>query len=324
MIITDKIYGTYNIKDPCIEELINAPSFQRLKGVWQNGLPPRYLGEKIRNWTSTRYEHSIGVFLLLRKLGASYEEQVAGLLHDVSHMAFSHAYDWIMEDYEHSDAHVHSQDDRHESYVKSTELYEILKKHKLDAEKIIHHTKYPLLDIDVPGLCADRVDYFLRETSVNKAKKFVSSLNVYKNQIVMRDGGLALEFAEKFIARNRDNWAGYESASRFHILARTMRYAMEKGYVFPDDFKKTDDFVLGKIENIKNDEYIKKNLDILSLAVLPPDGPFATARTKFRYVDPLFWRDGKLVKLSEDNGEFAKHVENERKIFTSPINIYNG
>lgn len=34
--------------------------------------------------------------LLLRKLGASLNEQIAGLLHDASHTAFSHTADWVL------------------------------------------------------------------------------------------------------------------------------------------------------------------------------------------------------------------------------------
>lgn len=41
------------------------------------------------------YDHSMGVFVILRARGAPLEEQIAGLLHDVSHTAFSHVGDWV-------------------------------------------------------------------------------------------------------------------------------------------------------------------------------------------------------------------------------------
>jgi hypothetical protein len=325
MILTDKIYGTFSITDPAVVELVESPTFVRLKGIWQNGLPPRYLGKKIRSWTCTRYEHSVGVYLLLRKLGAGREEQIAGLLHDISHMAFSHAYDWIMEDYQKSDTHVQSQDKRHESYIKSTEIYGVLLKHKLDADKVIGHTKFPLLDRDLPELCADRIDYCLRELDADISKEIAGSLTVYKGDtIVFRNESLALKFARIFLDRNRNNWASYESASRFHILARTMRYAMGKGYISPSDFTGTDEEALRKIEPHKDDKYIMRNLEILLLPELPLDAKQTTAVIRFRYIDPLFWQNGKMMRVSEKYSEFAAEIENERKIFTAPISIFDG
>ncbi|WP_341747535.1 hypothetical protein [Candidatus Tisiphia endosymbiont of Dascillus cervinus] len=38
----------------------------------------------------SRYDHSIGVFVLLQKAQVSKIEQIAGLLHDTSHTVFSH------------------------------------------------------------------------------------------------------------------------------------------------------------------------------------------------------------------------------------------
>ena len=46
----------------------------------------------------TRYEHSVGVMLLARRVGGGLREQVAALLHDVSHTAFSHVIDHVFHD----------------------------------------------------------------------------------------------------------------------------------------------------------------------------------------------------------------------------------
>lgn len=72
---------------------------QRLKGISQFRIPDKYYFKD----NYSRFEHSIGVMVLLGKLGASQEEQIAGLLHDVSHKAFSHVYDWVVVDYSGSD-----------------------------------------------------------------------------------------------------------------------------------------------------------------------------------------------------------------------------
>ncbi len=89
MIINDAIYGKYKINEPVLVELIKSRPMQRLKKIAQLGIPDRFY--HIRGFS--RFEHSLGVMLLLRKLNASLEEQAAGLLHDVSHTAFSHVVD---------------------------------------------------------------------------------------------------------------------------------------------------------------------------------------------------------------------------------------
>src|SRR5207237_6182368 len=87
----DRVYGDVAIEEPGILDLIGSPTFERLKGVRQAG--PSALTFPFKN--VTRFEHSLGVFLLLRRLGADRREQVAGLLHDISHTAFSHAVDFV-------------------------------------------------------------------------------------------------------------------------------------------------------------------------------------------------------------------------------------
>ena len=88
----DRVYGSVAIDEPAILDLIGCATFQRLKGVRQAG--PSALAFPFKD--VTRFEHSLGVFLLLRRLGADRREQVAGLLHDVSHTAFSHAVDFVV------------------------------------------------------------------------------------------------------------------------------------------------------------------------------------------------------------------------------------
>ena len=87
----DRVYGEVSIEDPAILDLIGCATFQRLKGIRQAG--PSALTFPFKD--VTRFEHSLGVFILLRRLGAPRREQVAGLLHDISHTAFSHAVDFI-------------------------------------------------------------------------------------------------------------------------------------------------------------------------------------------------------------------------------------
>src|SRR5688572_24993246 len=92
MKIYDVVWGRLEIKDKEILQVIKHSSIQRLKKIWISAYG--YLFNLIRN--STRYDHSVGVYLLLKKFGASKDEQTAGLIHDVSHTAFSHLSTYAM------------------------------------------------------------------------------------------------------------------------------------------------------------------------------------------------------------------------------------
>ena len=75
MEINDCVYGKCEITEPVLVELIHSKPLQRLKGIMQSGARVYIFS----NRDVTRYEHCVGVMLLLRKLGASIEEQIAGL-----------------------------------------------------------------------------------------------------------------------------------------------------------------------------------------------------------------------------------------------------
>src|ERR1700735_4632442 len=88
----DTIYGSTIITEPVLIELINrSEAIKRLKYVNQYGVMKFIKPED----EYTRFQHSLGVLYLLRRFGASLAEQVMGLLHDVSHTAFSHIADYI-------------------------------------------------------------------------------------------------------------------------------------------------------------------------------------------------------------------------------------
>src|SRR3989338_7468896 len=151
MLIRDEIYGDVEITEPVLTELLNSSALLRLQKIQQFGTPNKYLPYP----GYSRYKHSVGVLLLLRRLGANIEEQVAGLTHDVSHTAFSHIIDWVVG----STAKEDFQDSNHRNYIYTSKLNEVFLKHGFDPEKLAVHYHYTLLEQDSPALCADRIDY---------------------------------------------------------------------------------------------------------------------------------------------------------------------
>jgi HD superfamily phosphohydrolase len=175
MIIIDRIYGEFKV-DGILEEIIRSKPVQRLKGIHQGGAS--YLVNP--NWNVTRYEHSIGVMLLIKKLGGSLEEQIAGLLHDISHTAFSHVIDFVIEN---------DEEDYHEKIVKTviegSDIPNILNKYGYDYKEIVlDDSAWSILEQPAPNLCADRVDYTLRDMSAygqispQEVRQFLENLTV--------------------------------------------------------------------------------------------------------------------------------------------------
>jgi len=314
VIYYDRIYGKVKIQEPVILELIKSPSLQRLKGIDQAG----YF--KARQCYS-RFEHSLGVFILLKKYQASLEEQVAGLIHDVSHGVFSHCLDYALNEGSERD-HSH-QDNIFEEFVKQTKIPSILKKYKLDVDYILNEENFPLKERPLPDLCADRIDYMLRTAFIFKeidqelVNYFLANLSTEKNCWIFKNLESAKGFAKLFFKMNNVYFAGFPSAVMFRTVGDLLRYALEKGYLSEDDLYTTDKEVLEKIkENLESDQRLKFLWERMNNKIKFKNNPKnynAHVFCKSRVVDPLFKTKGKIRRLSKVDQNWAKIVKEESR-----------
>ncbi len=196
--MTDRLYGSYEIDEPILVDLINSQPLQRLKGIAQFGVPDEFYCFK----NFSRYEHSVGVMLLLRILGANEKEQVAGLLHDVSHMAFSHVYDWIINE---NGGQEEFQDHNHELFIKNSEIPNILNQSSIKYTDITNYHDFTLLELPAPDICADRIDYALREMSLDIGQNCLNHLIVKDGKLVFNDLGTAKLFAGNFLKLQKNH-----------------------------------------------------------------------------------------------------------------------
>ncbi len=162
MNIKDRVYGDVEILESVLLEIINSPTLQRLKYIDQAGYRPLWVKSdvEIGEYENSRFAHSLGVCLLLHKYKTPIEEQIAGLIHDVSHSAFSHCIDYILE--VGSEKEQNHQDNFFDSYIRKTEIPHIIKKYGFDLNYILNDENFPLKEKKLPNLCADRIDYSLR------------------------------------------------------------------------------------------------------------------------------------------------------------------
>jgi uncharacterized protein len=324
VVINDIVYGVVEVSDLVLIELMASAPLQRLKLIDQHGARPMVLpGARVN-----RYDHCVGVMLLLRKLGASLEEQVAGLLHDVPHTAFSHVIDYVFTD----DNNEHSFHENHfEKVVMNSEIPEILEKYDIDVKRVINESLFGLLERSLPDLCADRLDYSMRDYLAfgknnsggdGRCARFISHLRAYKGEIVFDDLAVALEYANHYLWMDRDVWSTWLSVAAYQFLGEAIKRALEINVLTFDDLFLTDDVVMSKLRE-SNDAVISENLSYLvptlKVESCLKENADISSMAKLRYVDPKVLVDGSVILVSEKHPELLEKVELRRKVISNGV-----
>ncbi|WP_050613942.1 HD domain-containing protein [Bacillus testis] len=325
MNIYDELYGEYTI-EPVLQRLIESKAVQRLKGIHQGGAS--YLVNP--EWNVTRYEHSIGVMLLIRKLGGSLEEQIAGLLHDVSHTAFSHVVDLALD---------HPLEDYHErifsSFINQWGIVDLLKDFGYDAEAILlDDSQWPLLEQPLPLLCADRIDYTLRDMyrygviTREEAIAFLENVMVNDGQICLKSIAAAEWFVETYYKEVIDFFMAPLNVYGYEILAGTLRAALRKGILAITDFEKEDEDILAILKESR-DLDIQNKLQLLERTdIIEDDQDYQFhQKKKIRLIDPpvrcgqhLYPASRLSAKVAQMNKEAYEKSQKGVYIRTGPAN----
>jgi len=297
VIISDVLYGEFEV-DQVVEELIVSKSVQRLKGIHQAGAS--YLIND--NWNVTRFDHSVGVMLLIKKLGGSVEEQIAGLLHDVSHTAFSHVIDYVF-------------DNKNESYheeifssvVKNSEIPAILAKYGYNYEEsLLDDSKWTLLERSAPELCADRVDYTLRDMytygyiSLEEVHRFLEDIIAVEGKMVLQSIEMAEWFTETYYKEVIDFFMKPMNIYGNDMLAKTLKLALYKRVIHADDFLFEDEELISKLKQCSDPEVhallgkVHPNVKVKE----DRNDYDLQQKNKVRLIDPPLLREGEVVPSS--------------------------
>lgn len=240
----DRVYGDVTIDGPPLLALIACPTFQRLKGVRQAG--PSAFAFPFK--TVSRYEHSLGVSVLLDRLGAGRRERVAGLLHDISHTAFSHAVDFVFS----SEEQAHHEELK-PVFLERPDIVTALAGLGYVPADFFDDSVYTLLERPLPWLCADRLDYFLRDGMacgvVDRAGAdlVLAHLTVVNRTIAFDDAGVAREAAGLFARMNRDWWASDTESYIYNEFADALREGFRLARLSQADLYEDDAHVLARL-----------------------------------------------------------------------------
>jgi len=313
----DRVYGKIEITEPVVLELINCPTLQRLKEIDQIG----YFEPYFPGTAHSRFEHSVGVFLLLDKHRTSIEERIAGLIHDVSHSAFSHCVDYVL-DVGSEKEHDH-QDNVFDEFIRESEIPEILRSYNLDVDYILDDNNFPLKEKKLPDLCADRIDYSFRtavvfkELKLKDTQEILDNLTVENNNWVFKNLEFAKKYAELFLKLNTKYYASIQSAVMFRTVGDYLHYALQKNYIEQSDLYSTDKKVLSKIAKFhEQDDHLKLLSDRMNNKISfknNPDQYDVQVYCKSRVIDPLYRAGKEIKRISEIDKDWKIVLDKEMK-----------
>lgn len=319
-VIKDILHGKIGIDEPIILDLLNTAPFNRLKNIDMGGNKTFLLKKYGKNLSfdgHSRFFHSLGVFSLLRRFEASLEEQIAGLLHDLSHSAFSHCIDYILKE-DNAEKQSH-QDEILQSFIENTEIPAILKKWGMSLDYILNDEHFALKERELPELCADRIDYSLRsaivfhEINQEEALFFLANLEIVDRKWIFKSFEIAQKFAYLFAKINEIYYCSPTVALMFKVEVDSLKYAMQKKYISLADLYTTDDEVMKILYKYS----LKDKHMALLLARMNGEVNFsvnsytydAKMIAKSRFVDPLFKSGSTYKRVSEENLQWKELVK---------------
>ena len=302
--VFDPIYGTIDLSQPLLQDLYSTQAVQRLAHIYQAGITAFIRPER----QTTRLEHSLGVLALLQFLDASLEEQAAGLLHDVPHTTFSHVVDFVFPNAQHTYHEVHR-----EELIAVSDLPACLERHGLDWREITESDNFSLLEQPLPALCADRLDYFLRDGLAlhlfeqAEVNTFLESLRVLDGRIIVGTLDAARWLGEAFIAADDAIWCSVQEVGWYACMAEALRAAMAVNLLTEADLKGTDQALMMQLRAAPIPEIqswltlLRPEVNFVRVAF----GGDLTVLPKVRAVDPPVLRNGEVMALSALDPAFA-------------------
>lgn len=233
-VIRDPIHGYINIEYKVIWDAIDTKEFQRLRRI-------RQLGGDFQVYPSaehSRFTHSLGVYEIVRRMVSEikslqpevteYDKVVvmlAGLLHDIGHGPFSHAFEEV--------THFNHEKYTTKIILGDTEINKVLTAVSSNLPQdivniITHKHKNDVLNQIVSSqLDADRMDYLLRDSYFSATsygqfdlERILRTLRVCKHSdgkkyIVTKETGIH-SVEDYIMARYQMYWQVY-----FHPVARS-------------------------------------------------------------------------------------------------------
>lgn len=289
----------HNEIPPFLREFSAAPPMARLKDVGMNCGCEYTRFPRFRDiGPYSRYDHSLGVALIVWHFTGDRKQALAGLFHDIGTPVFAHVVDFLNGDHLRQESTEAGTADR---IAASPELCGLLEKYGLTVEQAADYHQYPIADNPSPALSADRLEYTLGNAlnygfaEIRQIRDLYEDLTVGADEagrpeLVFQTPELAADFT-KMALKNSHVYVADEDRFAMQALADLLGLALERGVLGRDELWSTEPEIIQKLtadpvcgpawQKFRSYSRMRRS------AERPEDGGWVCVNAKKRWIDPL-------------------------------------
>lgn len=300
-----RLWDIYAEKIPAyVAKSMEAPEMRRLQNVGMNcgceytSFP---LFKSIRKLYS-RFDHSVGVALLVWRFTGDARQTLAGLFHDIATPCFAHVVDFMLGDSMKQEA---TEGGTRKMIEGSAHIQSLLKEMGLTTDDVADYHMYPIADNDSPRLSADRLEYTLGNlvnyglTTPERVRQMLDGLEVLRAEDGREELGFsnrdeALAFAVGALDMGRIYVCEPDRFS-MQALAEMLNRARNAGVITMDELWRDEPFLIEKL--CKNGRFQKEWVRYRKYHKIIHREDGIVVRAKKRYIDPLVSGIGRVSRI---------------------------
>jgi len=293
-----------------MQKAIDTKAMQRLKKVGMNcGCEYTNFEPFVSIGPYSRFDHSVGVGLIVYHFTKDPKQALAGLFHDISTPCFAHVIDFLNGDHVNQES---TEEETKRMIEMDQDIQQLLKELGLTSEEVCDYHLYPIADNDTPQLSADRLEYTLGNIinygfgSEEEVAQIYQDLMVTTNEQGIEELAFKTkEIAEKFTRLMVRCASIYEcDADRcmMEYLALLLKEAIEEKVINRKDLYTTEDVVIRKL--CANETFEKKWQQFRSYhQILTSDDMkdgYMKILAKKRYINSLVEGKGRVASINKN------------------------
>lgn len=281
----------------------------------------------------SRYDHSLGVALIIWNFTHDKKQTIAGLLHDVSSPVFSHVVDFLHHDYLEQEV---TEAKNTEILKNSKELYTLLQRDHIAFEAICDYKQYPIADNPKPALSADRLEYMFSTGWVMLHLSFKEIEEIYNDIILCQNDKNILELGFNHLEQalaftknmNEVNHIYLSNEDKFamQFLADILKKLYDDRLITIDTlYTSKEEDILTRIQNSKYQPLLEvyRQLNKINRSDIPlADYYCISIDVKRRYIDPLV-QNKRLSALSKKAATWIEDIKTYQDSRYAYIDLYD-